>query len=607
MPFALNGMRPSMRSVDDERLQDVVSRLREQRTDSSSVEAKRATDALPGSLRPTLSAFSNTAGGIVVLGLAEELGFQATGVADGAKMLADFGAMCAGELEPPIRPRSLEIVRFEGVDLVVAEISALPIDDKPCFVLKQGKERGSYIRTSDGDRRMTTHEIATLTGNRTQPRDDELVVQGATLADLSQTAVSQFLARLRSRNARAFPLELEDERLLTSVGAVAKVDGEVVPTRAGLLALGVRPQQFYPQLNVTFVHHPTIEGRQLPSGERFIDNQRIDGSIPEMTRTTLDVLRRNMARRAIIAGLGRRDVYDYPELTLREAIVNALIHRDLKESALGTQVQVDMYPDRVVITNPGGLFGPATIEDLESGETPSSSRNARLVSLLEDIVVPGEDQAVCENRGSGIRTMQQSLADAGMSPARLEDRFTSFRVTFPNNALLDSETVDWISRLGQVGLTDSQHTALALMRHGESLTNSIYRTRCNLDSSVARSELQDLVGRGLVEQSGATSATRYGIAVAVSEVAPGRVPPADRREQILRFIGRNHVTRAEVQEATGLGPQAARSWLKTLQDEDRIRLDGKPTSNKVRYYAVPPFIDDEPEGPTQMQLTLGPD
>lgn len=607
MPFVLSGMRHSMRRVEDDGLQEVVRRLREQRTDSSRVEAKRATNALPVSLRPTLSAFSNTMGGIVVLGLAEDLGFRAVGVADAARMLADFGAMCADELEPPVRPRTLEIVDFEGVQLVVADIAPLSNELKPCFVRKQGKERGSYVRTADGDRRMTTHEIATLASNRTQPRDDEQVVDGATLADLSQPAVREFLARLRSRNARAFPLDLEDETLLTSVGALAKVGGELVPTRAGLLALGARPQQFFPQLNVTFVHHPTIEGRQLPSGERFIDNQRIDGSIPEMTRTTLDVLRRNMARRAIITGLGRRDVYDYPELALREAIVNALIHRDLKESALGTQVQVDMYPDRVVITNPGGLFGPATIEDLESGETPSSSRNARLVSLLEDIVVPGEEHAVCENRGSGIRTMQQSLADAGMSPARLEDRFTSFRVTFPNNALLDSETVEWIRRLGQVGLTDSQHTALALMRHGDSLTNSIYRTRCNLDSSVARSELQDLVGRGLVEQSGATSATRYTIAATLSEVAPGRVSPADRREQILRFIGRNHVTRAEVQEAAGLGPQAARSWLKTLQDEDRIRLDGKPTSNKVRYYAVPPFIDDEPEGPTQMQLSLGPD
>lgn len=590
--------------MEHSRLQSVVERLREQRTDSSDVEAKRAENALSSSLRPTLSSFSNTAGGVVVLGLAEDVGFRAVGLANAAKMLADFGAMCSIEMVPPVRPSSVEIVSFEGVDLLVAEIAELPADEKPCFVDKQGKERGSYVRTADGDRRMTTHEIATLASNRAQPRDDERIVDGATLADLSRSAVTAFLSRLRSGNSRAFPIDLADEVLLRSVGVIAEKDGDLLPTRAGLLALGVRPQQFFPQVNVTFVHHPTIDGRQLPSGERFSDNQRIDGSIPEMTRTTLDVLRRNMARRAVISGSGRTDVFEYPELALREAIVNALIHRDLKESALGTQVQVDMYPDRVVVTNPGGLFGPATIDELVSGATPSSSRNARLVSLLEDIVVPGEAHTVCENRGSGIRTMQQSLADAGMSPARLEDKFTSFRVTFPNNALLDNETVEWISQLDQAGLTDTQHTALALMRHGESLTNSSYRTRCHLDSSVARSELQDLVTRGLVSQSGATSATRYSLGFEATEIAPSRAAPADRRSQILRFIGRAQVSRAEVQEATGLGPQAARRWLKTLQEERRIRLDGKPTSNKARYYAIAPFVDDEPEGALQLELTL---
>lgn len=593
--------------MDQNRLQSVVDQLRQQRTDSSLVEAKRAENALSSSLRPTLSAFSNTAGGVIVLGLAEDHGFEAVGVVDAAKRLADFGAMCSDEMIPPVRPRSLDIMSLDGAELVVAEIAELPIDEKPCFVGTQGKERGSYLRTADGDRRMTTHEIATLASNRAQPRDDEQVVAGSTRADLSATGVDEFVARLRSRNSRAFPRDLPDEALLKSIGVLADHEGVLVPTRAGLLALGTRPQQFFPQVNVTFVHHPTIDGRQLPTGERFSDNQRIDGSIPEMTRTTLDVLRRNMARRAVISGSGRTDVLEYPELALREAIVNALIHRDLKESALGTQVQVDMYPDRVVVTNPGGLFGPATIDELLSGETPSSSRNARLVSLLEDIVVPGEEHAVCENRGSGIRTMQQAMADAGMSPARLDDRFTSFRVTFPNTSLLDNDTVDWIRQLGQTGLTDSQHTALALMRHGESLTNSSYRTRCHLDSSVARTELQDLVGRGLVEQSGATSATRYSLATSVTETSPNRAAPADRREQILRFMGRNYVSRAEVQDATGLGPQAARRWLKTLQEEGRIRLDGKPTSNRARYYAVAPFADEEPERGTQLELTLDPD
>ena len=588
--------------MDEQELHRLIRNLREIRTDTAMVEAKRAERVLPKSLWATISAFSNTRGGTVILGLTEDQGFAATGVIDAGKILADLAAVCSEEFEPPVRPASLDIIQFEGVHLIVAEFNEIGEDDKPCFVRNQGKEKGSYRRTADGDRHMTTHEIAGYT-NRGQPRDDERAVPGATLRDLDREAVARLLERLRHNSPRAYPTSLPEADILTRLGILVELDGERVPTRGGLLALGLRPQDFFPQLNLTFVHYPTVDGRQLATGERFSDNRKIEGSIPIMVRDTLDVLRRNMARRAHISGAGRTDIFEYPELALREAVVNALIHRDLKDSALGSQVQVEMYPDRILINNPGGLFGTATIDQLATGLTPSSSRNARLVSLLEDVVIPGENHTICENRGSGIRTMQQAMMDAGMSPAKLEDKFTSFLVTFPNNVLLDDETVQWIRSLGQAGLTDSQHTALALMRRGEELTNSSYRTRCHLDSRVAGAELKDLVARKLAVAAGATSSTTYSLSERISNPA-GRVSPADRRDQILRVIGRERVSRSDIEVATGLKPQATRSWLKTLQDEGRIKLDGPPTSNKARYYALPPFVDEIPVSNEQMSLDL---
>jgi ATP-dependent DNA helicase RecG len=146
-----------------------------------------------------------------------------------------------------------------------------------------------------------------------------------------------------------------------------------------------------------------------------------------------------------------------------------------------------MYPDRLVIKNPGGLFGPVTIDSLGE-EGISSARNATLIKLLEDVPLPGETRTVCENRGSGIRSMLDSLLTAGMSPPRFEDRISSFIVTFPNHTLLSEDTVRWITALGERGLSDSQCVALALLREEEVLDNRAYRTATGVDSRVATAE-----------------------------------------------------------------------------------------------------------------------
>lgn len=125
---------------------------------------------------------------------------------------------------------------------------------------------------------------------------------------------------------------------------------------------------------------PTVTGADVRSGERFLDNVPLEGPIPITVQDALAALRRNMSRRATVRGARRIDTWEYPEAALREAIVNALAHRDYSPNARGTQVQIEMYPDRLLIRNPGGLFGPVSVDDLgEDGV--SSARNATLVAV----------------------------------------------------------------------------------------------------------------------------------------------------------------------------------------------------------------------------------
>jgi ATP-dependent DNA helicase RecG len=336
------------------------------------------------------------------------------------------------------------------------------------------------------------------------------------------------------------------------------------------------------------VHYPTVTGESTPAGVRFLDNVRIDGSIPHMAREALAAVQRNMARRSLITGEGRLDVWEYPPEALREAIVNALVHRDLSPGSRGTQVQIELYPDRLRIQNPGGLFGSLDVNRLGE-EGRSSARNALLLKLLEDVTLPGDDRAVCENRGSGVRAMISSLRRAGMSPPLFKDKITSFEVVMPNHALLDDETVRWLGMLGREGIRDSQCIALALMRRGEVLDNAKYRAATGVtDSRIAYQELQELVARELVDQTGSRGGARYTLSEHARNAGAydvPRRPRPNRRLQIIEALAQHgDLSKVEIATAIGATDKTAEHWLGRLKREGKVESIGGPGRSKnVRY------------------------
>lgn len=576
--------------MDAEQVSEIIDTLRSAETDLADVEAKRATEKLPKSIRETLSSFSNTSGGILILGLDEASGFSATGVEDARKMAADLASACTDEMEPTLRPL-IKIHSFEGANLVIAEIPELEPSQKPCYYRGAGMSKGSYVRVGDSDRQLTQYEVQMLLASRGQPRNDEQPIANSSLALLDAESLGRFIGRLRATRPHSFS-DLSEVEVLTRMKVLVKdeaASGRLVLSMAGLLALGTAPQAELPQVNLTFVNYPTDSGEALPSGERFLDNVTIDGPVPVIVKSALDAVRRNMSRQAVISGAGRADHWEYPEAALREAIVNALVHRDLSPPALGTQVQIEMFPSRLRIRNPGGLFGPVTLERLGE-EGVSSSRNAVLLKILEEVPIPGEDRTVCENRGSGIRTMSMALRAAGMSPPEFKDRISTFEVMFPNHTLLSKDTVEWIAALQQEGLTDSQHVALALLRDRRLLDNHAYRVAAGLDSRVATSELQDLVGRELIRQSGTGRWAKYTLTRRAASVDPHRIRlrPADRRDEIMSALGDDTLSRAEIASRTGLTDQTVRRWLRVLREEGRVKIsEGPLQSKKAKYKRIP--------------------
>ena len=142
---------------------------------------------------------------------------------------------------------------------------------------------------------------------------------------------------------------------------------------------------------------------------------------------TLTMVQMRMNTGAFLEDALRKDVPDYPLIAVREAVANALQHRDYSPEGRGTHVEVNMYSDRLEITNPGGLFGSTTIESLGK-EGISSSRNEHLSRLLT--CTPFESGYVVENKGTGFMVIESSLAQALMPLPKIQNSLTFFKLTF---------------------------------------------------------------------------------------------------------------------------------------------------------------------------------
>ncbi|GAA2618069.1 ATP-binding protein [Paractinoplanes durhamensis] len=567
--------------MDRQQLTQLMGLLRRSGSDLCDVEVKAAAGGLPKSLRDTLSAFSNDRGGTVILGLEEKDGFRPAPGFDAARIASALASACNDELQPPVRTE-IEIVEFEDALVVVAEISELDPRFKPCFVSARGEYNGSFTRGGDGDRRLTDFEIHLLHTNRGQPEDDRQPIAGATLADLDSTEVQVLAARVRQRQPRAFA-NLDQPHILRRLNVVAEdTDGVVRPTLGGLLALGIYPQQFFPQLNATLVAYPGTSAQDVPAnGPRFLDNRSFDGPIPVIVDEVVAAVLRNTSVRSFVDGSGRTDVYDYPAEVVREVVANALLHRDYSTYSRGTPVQITLYADRLVVANPGGLFGAVTEDDL-GGEGVTSSRNPVLAKLLQDIRLPETGRMVCENRASGIPTMLRELRRAGSPPPEFHNRITRFKVVLPRHALLDDATTAWIAGLGQLGLTTSQHLALAEMRTGRTVTNGTMRN-LGLEAHRATSELSDLVNRGIAVRVGERRHARYVLAPEVSDPAPIRIDGTATELVWDALANGIELSRRDLEQRTGLSHMKVLRALKVLEETGRVTPTALGSSPLRRY------------------------
>ncbi|MBM6699968.1 putative DNA binding domain-containing protein [Bifidobacterium pullorum subsp. saeculare] len=400
--------------------------------DTQQCEVKECRRHISTTMAETLSAFSNGNGGYVILGLSEKAGFTPVEGFDARAMQESLSQVCE-KLTPPVRP-VIVTCPFEGANLVFAVIDEMLPREKPCYITAVGPHGGSYIRTGDGDRKMTEYEVARLLEEQRQPEHDIAIVEEATTDDLDPAALRALLECERTQHPHVFAHRDDTDMLLDLRVIRPADDGCQRPTLAGLMALGHYPQKFFPRLNVTIAVYPGTSRDEVLAGEaRLVASRTITGPIPTMIADAVDALAELTARDpdpTAEDGSGAEDGHPaYPRLVLREVIANALVHRDYSQDALGTPVIVEVFTDRIEVTNPGGLYGAVSKKRL-TREALTSARNAFLVALLQSTPCPGCG-TVLGNDGTGYMRIGAALRRELREPVHIDNSLDRFRIVIP--------------------------------------------------------------------------------------------------------------------------------------------------------------------------------
>lgn len=438
-------------------------------------------------LAEALIALANAHGGLVLLGVSST--GKAAGIEDSAEARTAAQSLVqeAGLLATP--PLILPLASFAEVGQKTVCVVQVPPGMPHAYSLNGRYLTRSGGRTGAANRLLSASELTALLLSRAEAGFEARPVPGATLADLALDAVQSYVERLPGFVGETWP------RVLSARGCLAadatSEQAAPIPTYAGILLFGRQPQRFLRSAQITLIRYP---GPIM--GDEFV-RQDAAGSLPDQIRRAETFVTANMRRGMRIGGLARTEVTEYPLPVVREAIVNAVAHRDY--AIRGDDVRVLMFSDRMEIYSPGRLPGHVTLDNLL---TERFSRNEAIVQALSDL-------GFVERLGYGIDRMIAAMHEAGLPAPTFEETVAGFRVTLRGRGddLVSSEAApQWPNRR----LDPRQERALAYLAEHGAITNRELRDLIpDLSDETVRRLLADLVDQGLLIKIGERKATYY--------------------------------------------------------------------------------------------------
>jgi ATP-dependent DNA helicase RecG len=330
--------------------------------ENSSVEFKST--ALTGdSLARELVAFSNSSGGIVLIGV-EDTG-EITGLSPGKRYDEWTANIARNNVTPAVRIEYYEIM-IDNKKIAVIEVPKGK--DKPY----QTSDHRFLIRVGSTNRTASQSELMRLFQQSGVFHFDVNGVAGSSIIDLNLAKIDRYFNRYEID----FTRESDTDRIaLLKNTDILDEEGKV--TVAGLLVFSIDPQRYLFNAGISFAH---FNGDDITA--ELIDKQNIDNTIDYQVDTTLSIIKNNLLQPSTISGTKRIDTrFIYSDNVFRELLVNACVHRNYAIS--GSRTRVFLFTDRIEFISPGRLPNTVTIEKLKAGV--SYAINPVIVKFMENL------------------------------------------------------------------------------------------------------------------------------------------------------------------------------------------------------------------------------
>ncbi len=315
--------------------------------------------------------------------------------------IREISKTIADHIEPKIFPKINEIV-LEGKKCVQVEFAGSNV---PYYAYGR-----AYVRVGDEDRQLSAKELERLIlqQNKEKLRWDSALCEKATLDDIDTDSIQRFV-ELATKSKR---LHLSGESTDALLRKLKLMSGSKL-TNAGVLLFGKKPTQFFDNVVVRCGRFKGVVK------EDFIDMKDLEGNLFDNFERVIAFFQEHLQLQATIKGLRREEKWEIPLEALREAVINALIHRDYSDAGF---VYVKVYDEQIVISNPGMLTDDLTLADLYT-EHESKLRNPLLAQVFYYA-------GFIDIWGRGILNILRQLKEQGLAKPIFEERAGAFRITF---------------------------------------------------------------------------------------------------------------------------------------------------------------------------------
>jgi ATP-dependent DNA helicase RecG len=422
----------------------------------------------------SLSAFSNTKGGVVVIGVSDK--GEVLGVDIGKRTIENLANWIKQNTDPTVYP-SIRVEEINDKQVMVIEV----VGGKQKPVLAFGR---AYKRVGKTNQKLGYEEIRNLALETSKVYWDERVCEDASLEDIEEEKVRWFLKEARHKRG----LDINENSPIEEALLRLKLLKAGKPTNGAVLLFARDPQRRFIQSEVKCIRFKGVS----VTGE-MIDLRTVGGDVFDQLIEAEKFIFNNIALSAWIeeGKIQRQERWEYPPKAIREALANAICHRDYETTS---KVQVRIFDDRMEFWNPGRLPEGWTVETLKQvhesiPRNPSVAKHFFWVKYIEEV-------------GTGTNKIIEWCFDWGLPEPEFEFTGTSLIVSLRKFELTDEY-------IEQLGLNDRQKRAIAYLKEHGKIERKTYCNICGVGKTVAHEELADMVNKELIEMVGKGRGAHY--------------------------------------------------------------------------------------------------